>query len=84
VSSAEAREFAQGVGALYFETSAKARDGLAGIQKMFLELARALPEGALRVPGAGSEAGAGAEAAAAGGVDLRRNSTVEKKGGCAC
>lgn len=44
----EARAFAAGVGALHFETSAKAKDGLIGIQHMFSELARALPESVTR------------------------------------
>lgn len=48
VATEEAQRFARAAGALYVETSAKARDGLAGIQKMFADLARALPESATR------------------------------------
>ena len=50
VSTAEAQKFAKSVGALYFETSAKSKDGLAGIQRMFADLVRALPASILRPP----------------------------------
>ena len=73
VSKDEAKTYARSVGALYFETSAKAKDGLVGIQLMFTELARAMPASVIQPTAASDEI-----------PNLRAREPKDSKGGCAC
>ena len=50
VTTEEARDFALSVGALYYETSAKAKDGLPGIEAMFAGISQAVPVSSARAP----------------------------------
>ena len=43
VDTADAKRYAQEIGALFFETSAKSSDATGKVQEMFVELARMLP-----------------------------------------
>lgn len=46
VETADAKRYAQEIGALFFETSAKNSDASGRVQEMFVELARMLPAAA--------------------------------------
>lgn len=89
ISKAEASQYAEEEGLLFFETSAKTGVNVA---EVFTAIANAIPETSLkssRGPGAG--AGAGQSGISAGGrqgdearINLRERGAATAKDGCAC
>lgn len=79
VDEQEAREYAEKTGLIFFETSAKT--GL-NVQKIFTEIAKALPEESLANSARGARFGSGLEDES---IDLRRNSDRKQRtDSCAC
>jgi Ras-related protein Rab-5C len=85
VSTAEAKEYADEEGLLFFETSAKTGHN---VSEVFTAIANAIPESTLKgargAGGAGAGAGGRAGAGEAGRVNLTGGKDLGAKEGCAC